>query len=403
MVMRNKNLAKLQAGYLFPEITRRKNEFLSANPGVDLISLGIGDTAGPLIPVITDALVKASEAMGTNDGYYGYGDERGIPELRSAIVDTWYKGLIEADDIFVNDGAKPDTGRLQVLFGNEAHLAVQDPSYPVYVDSAVILGQTGEYDSGSEGFDEITYMPCTVENEFFPDYTKVPHGSLIFFCSPNNPTGAVANHDQLRDLVSFAKLNKSIIIFDAAYSRFIQDSNLPRSIYEIEGAKEVAIEVNSFSKPFGFTGLRLGWTIVPKELKFEDGSPVAKDYSRIITTIFNGASIIVQKGALAAFTDSGLQQMQDQISLTMENARIIKTALNNLGYSTYGGVNAPYIWTKIEGMNSWEAFDRVMEEANIVCTPGSGFGPSGEGFIRFSAFGKRQSVLEAVVRLKDLM
>ncbi len=400
MVQRNKNFAKLQAGYLFPEINRRKNEFIANNPDAEIISLGIGNTTEPLQPGVVKALKDAADSMATVEGYSGYGDEQGMTELREKIAQRMYSnGLVDADEVFVSDGAKCDTGRLQMLFGENASIAVQDPSYPVYVDSSVIMGQTGEYNKDNDQFDNIVYMKCTAENNYFPTFEKA---DIIYFCSPNNPTGAVATKEQLTQLVNFAKENGSIIIFDAAYAEFISDPELPKSIYEIEGAKEVAIEVCSFSKPFGYTGVRLGWTVVPKALKFDDGTSVHGDWNRIMTTIFNGASNIIQTATINVLNDQGMAEMRELVDYYMENAHIIKTALDEYGFTTYGGTNAPYIWVKIETMDSWQAFSYILENAHIVTTPGAGFGPGGEGYVRFSAFGHRDNVIEATKRMEKL-
>lgn len=402
MVQRNKHIAKLQAGYLFPEINRRKQAVLKQQPDAKIISLGIGNTTEPLTPHIAAGLAKAAQGMGTAEGYSGYGDEQGMTQLREKIAQTLYNGIISAEEVFVSDGAKCDCGRLQMLFGSDVTIAVQDPAYPVYVDGSVMVGATGKYNEQKGLFDGIAYMPCTDANDFFPDLQKTPRTDLIYFCSPNNPTGAVATQEQLQELVAFAKKNKSIIIFDAAYSQYIQDEKLPKSIFEIEGAREVAIEVNSFSKPIGFTGIRLGWTIVPKELTFDDGTPVIKDWNRVMTTVFNGASNIVQLGALAALEDAGMQEMHKTVAYYMENARIIVETLKDLGYAIYGGTNAPYVWAKMPGKKSWDVFTDILEKAHIVTTPGAGFGPAGEGFVRFSAFGHREHIKEACERLKQL-
>lgn len=395
---RNPNFAKLQAGYLFPEINRRKREYLAKNPDAKIISLGIGDTTEPLTEEVVNALNKSSTAMGTNEGYGGYVPEQGIPELRAKIAETIYNEIVDADEVFVSDGAKCDIGRLQIMFGPNVSVAVQDPSYPVYVDGSVIIGATGGYNSDKSQFNNIVYMECRKENNFFPDLNTLERTDLIYLCSPNNPTGAVATKEQLQALVEFAKKNKSIIIFDAAYAEFITD-DLPRSIYEIEGAREVAIEVSSFSKPFGFTGVRLGWTVVPKELKFDDGTPVSNDWNRVMTTIFNGASRIIQVAALQALNDKGLGEMKDTVSYYMQNAKLIKQTLDELGYESIGGTNSPYIWADMK-RDSWEMFSHILEECQVVTTPGSGFGPAGEGFVRFSAFGHKEDVEEAVERLK---
>lgn len=401
MVKRNQNMAKFQVSYLFPEINRRKKEFIEKNPNAKIISLGIGDTTEPVTPYIAKSLISAATRLGSRDNYSGYGDEQGLAELREKIASKIYNGVVLGDEVFVSDGAKPDIGRLQLLFDRDVTVAVQDPSYPVYSDSSVMFGKTGSYDNENDKFDGIVYMSCSPENDFFPDLQKTPKADVIFFCSPNNPTGAVATREQLQQLIEYARKNKSIIVFDAAYSEYILDNNLPKSIFEIDGAKEVSIEVNSFSKPVGFTGIRLGWTVVPNELRFNDGSLVKKDWSRIMTTIFNGASNISQYGALAALDDQGFREMKETVSYYMENAKIIKTALQDLGYKVYGGDNAPYIWVKMKGMKSWEAFDNILEKANIVTTPGVGFGQAGEGFLRFSAFGHREDINEAVQRLKE--
>jgi LL-diaminopimelate aminotransferase len=400
MVKRNKNIAKLQAGYLFPEINRRKKVFIEKNPEARVISLGVGNTTEPISKHITKGLVKAAKGLGKEKTYSGYGDVPGMTELRAKIAEKLYNNKISAEEVFTSDGAKCDVGRLQLMFGPDVTIAVQDPAYPVYVDGSVIIGATGDYNKEKELFDNIVYMPCTVENEFFPNLEKTPKTDLIYFCSPNNPTGTVATKEQLKQLVDFAKKNKSILLFDAAYSEYIQDSKLPKSIFEIEGAKEVAIEINSFSKPIGFTGVRLGWTVVPKELKFEDGSPVIDDWDRIMGTVFNGASNIVQKGGLAALDDQGIKEMRKTIKFYMENARLIKSGLAELGIKTYGGDNAPYIWAHFPKKRSWDMFSEILEKAHVVTTPGSGFGPAGEGFVRFSAFGHRKDVIEAVERLK---
>ena len=402
MVKRNPNMAKLPGGYLFPEINRRKKEFLAKNPDAKIISLGIGNTTEPLLPYITKALENAAKGLGTKEGYSGYGDEQGMTALREKIAAAWYKGMVDADDVFISDGAKCDCGRLQIMFGEKATIAVQDPAYPVYVDGSVIAGETGAYDKGKGVYKNITYMACVPENNFFPDLKKLKRTDLIYFCSPNNPTGAVATQEQLAALVAFAKKNKSIIVYDAAYAAFIRDKNLPRTIFEIPGAKDVAIEVSSLSKPVGFTGVRLGWTVVPKELKYDDGSFVHADWNRIMTTIFNGASNIAQLGALAVFDDKGKKEMEKTVAHYMENARIIRDAVKKLGYDAYGGVDSPYVWVRFPEKTSWEVFNEILEKCHVVVTPGSGFGPAGEGFVRLSAFGHRKDVEEAVKRLEKL-
>ena len=405
MIQRNKNIAKLQAGYLFPEIGRRRRALLERQPNAKIISLGIGNTTEPLTPNIAASLQKAAQGLGTLEGYSGYDDDpKGqqlLQDLKQKLAEKMYHGLVKADEVFVSDGAKCDCGRLQVLFGAAASIAVQDPAYPVYVDGSVIVGATGDYNRACGQFDGILYMSSTPANDFFPDLSRLASTDLIYFCSPNNPTGAVSTKEQLKRLVAFARHNKSIIIFDGAYSAFIQDADLPRSIFEIEGSREVAIEVNSFSKSIGFAGVRLGWTVVPQELVFADGTPVSKDWGRIMSTMFNGASNLSQYGGLAALDDSGLAERSQTVGYYMENARIIKQGLSRLGITSYGGVNSPYIWAEFPGRNSWDVFTLILEKAHVVTTPGSGFGPSGEGFIRFSAFGHRADVEEAVERLQN--
>ena len=318
-------MAKLQGSYLFPEINKKKKELLARNPEAKIISLGIGNTTEPLTPHIVSGLKEEVLRLGTKEGYSGYGDEQGLVGLRNKIAEKIYKNIIRGEEVFVSDGAKCDIGRLQLMFGRKVSIAVQDPSYPVYLDGSVIAGATGRYDKKTAHFKKIVYMKCNPENNFFPYLSKTQRTDLIYFCSPNNPTGAVATKEQLKQLVAFAKKNKSIIIFDSAYSEYISDKNLPKSIYEIDGSKEVAIEVSSFSKFIGFTGVRLGWTIVPDELKFDDGSLVSADWNRITTTVFNGASNIAQYGGLAALDDKGLDEMRSTVAYYLENANIIKT------------------------------------------------------------------------------
>ncbi|XP_021300274.1 LL-diaminopimelate aminotransferase, chloroplastic isoform X2 [Herrania umbratica] len=401
-VPRNSNIAKLQAGYLFPEVARRRAAHLLKYPNAQVISLGIGDTTEPIPDVITSAMAKRSQALSTLEGYSGYGAEQGEKALRAALASTFYSNLgIEEDDIFVSDGAKCDIGRLQVVFGSNVTMAVQDPSYPAYVDSSVIMGQTGQFQKDVEKYANIEYMRCTPENGFFPDLSTVARTDIIFFCSPNNPTGAAATREQLTQLVQFAKDNGSIIVYDSAYAIYMSDDS-PRSIFEIPGAKEVAIETASFSKYAGFTGVRLGWTVVPKQLLFSDGFPVAKDFNRIVCTCFNGASNIAQAGGLACLLPEGLEAMQEVIGFYKENTKIIVGAFNSLGFKVYGGQNAPYVWVHFPGQNSWDVFSEILEKTHIVTTPGSGFGPGGEGFIRVSAFGHRENVLEACRRFQQL-
>jgi LL-diaminopimelate aminotransferase len=386
---RNKHLAKLKRGYLFPEIGKRKREFLEKNPDVNLISLGIGDTTEPIPPSISRAMSKAALQLGEETTYSGYGPEQGREDLRQQIAAVLYNNQVKPSEVFVSDGAKCDIGRLQLLMGDDIAVGIQDPAYPVYVDGTIMHGVTS-----------IHFMACTPHNRFFPDISQLPPLEVIYFCSPNNPTGAVATRPQLEELVDYARRNKSILLFDTAYAAYIQDPTLPRSIFEIPGAREVAIETSSFSKIAGFTGVRLGWTVVPEELKYEDGSYVKADWNRIMTTLFNGASNIAQAGGLAILQPQGQQETTALARFYMENAQIIKSALTGLGLTVYGGDNAPYLWVDFKGRNSWEVFQELLEECHLVATPGSGFGPAGEGFMRFSAFGHREQVLEAADRLK---
>ncbi|XP_042487625.1 LL-diaminopimelate aminotransferase, chloroplastic [Macadamia integrifolia] len=401
-VSRNANMAKLQAGYLFPEVARRKAQHMLKYPDAQVISLGIGDTTEPIPELITSAMAKKAHGLSTLEGYSGYGPEQGDRQLRAAIASTFYSDLgIDESDIFVSDGAKCDISRLQILFGSDVTVAVQDPSYPAYVDSSVIMGQTGLFQKDVEKYQNIAYMRCSPENGFFPDLSIVPRTDTIFFCSPNNPTGYAATREQLTRLVQFAKDNGSIIVYDSAYSLYMSDDS-PQSIFEIPGAKEVALETSSFSKFIGFTGVRLGWTVVPKELVFSDGYPVAKDFNRIVCTCFNGASIIPQAGGLSALSPEGLKEMHGAIGFYKENTEIIVDTFNSLGFNVYGGKNAPYVWVHFPGQSSWDVFAEILEKTHVVTTPGSGFGPGGEGFIRVSAFGHRANILEACKRFKQL-
>jgi LL-diaminopimelate aminotransferase len=403
MVKRNENLVKLKAGYLFPEINKRRRMFLETHPNARIISLGVGNTTEPLTPHVTSGLKAAACALGTPRGYTGYGDEQGMMGLREKISKTMYGGLVHPDEVFISDGAKCDIGRMQLMFGAKSSVAVQDPSYPVYVDGSVLVGATGQYDEAQRQFGGIQYMRCLPQNGFFPDLASMPRTDLIYFCSPNNPTGAVATRQQLGELVEFARRNRSIILFDAAYSEYISDKGLPKTIFEIDGAKEVAIEISSFSKFIGFTGVRLGWSVVPNELRYDDGTRVINDWNRISTTVFNGASNIAQMGGLAALDPPGMREMKSTIRYYMANAKLIRSALDGLGIQTYGGVNAPYIWAFFPNRKSWDVFEQILQDAQVITTPGSGFGPAGEGFIRFSAFGHRKDVKEAVKRLKNAL
>jgi LL-diaminopimelate aminotransferase len=403
----NENYLKLQAGYLFPEIGRRVNEFIAANPNKKVIKMGIGDVTRPLVPSVVKAFHEGVDEMAKAETFKGYGPEQGYAFLREAIAKNAYQdnGIdISADDIFISDGSKCDTGNIQEIFGNDNKIAICDPVYPVYADTTVMSGKTGDYDSGH--YKGIIYMACTKENGFIPDLpAEIP--DLIFLCYPNNPTGTVATREELKKWVDYARKNKSIILYDAAYEAFISEEGIPHSIYEIEGAKEVAIEFRSFSKTAGFTGTRCAFTVVPSELKAFDSDGKAHSvkplWNRRQSTKFNGVSYPVQKAAAAVYTEQGKKEVAEVIAYYLENARVMKESLTEAGYEVFGGVNAPYIWVKTKnGMSSWDFFDKVLNEANVVGTPGSGFGPAGEGYFRFSAFAGRESTIEAMERIKNL-
>ncbi len=407
MIERNPHIANLTSGYLFPEISKRRAAFAKEHPEASIISLGIGNTTEPLTPHVVKGLSGEVQALSTPDGYNGYGDETGNTRLREAIASVLYKGMVSADEVFISDGAKCDIGRIQYLFGSKVAVAVQDPAYPVYVDGSVMVGAAGAAKADGSGYEGIVYMPCTAENGFFPDLDQVPEHALIYFCSPNNPTGAVATREQLGALVAEARRKGSIIIFDSAYSAFIRDPELPLSIFEIPGARECAIEINSFSKPIGFTGVRLGWSVVPKELCYADGSPVIRDWTRLMTTIFNGASNIAQMGGLASLQGEGVRETRELTDYYLANAALIRKTLTGpnfkaAGVEVFGGDNAPYVWVRFPGRKSWDVFDQILNTCHVVTTPGAGFGPAGESFIRFSAFGHRASVEEACRRLSEL-
>lgn len=399
----NPNYGNLEAGYLFPEIGRRTREFLAAHPGVTVMRLGIGNTTEPLPPSIIEGLRRGVDKLAKVETYTGYGDEQGNASLREALAARYagYGVTLDPDEFFVSDGAKPDSANIQSIFGADNIVAVQDPAYPVYVDSNVIAGRTGRSVNGQyEGF---IYMPCTRENGFFPDVPS-RKADLLYICSPNNPTGTVATKEQLAGFVAYALKHKAVIIFDAAYAAYIADPALPRTIYEIDGARECAIEINSFSKEAGFTGVRLGWTVVPRTLACENGEPGAlhRLWFRRQTTMFNGASNIVQEGGLAALSETGQRECQAIIDYYMTNAKVIREGLESIGIEVFGGMNAPYIWMATPGgMRSWEFFDKLLNEAHVVGTPGSGFGPSGEGYFRLSAFGHAGDVKRAVRSIQE--
>ena len=400
----NENFLKLQAGYLFPEVTKRIRAFKEKNPKAKIISLGIGDVTQPLPQAIVEAMKKAVGDMGTEAGFHGYGPEQGYDFLIDAIIKNDFnpRGIsLENAEVFISDGAKCDTGNIQEIFGLDNVVAVTDPVYPVYVDSNVMAGRTGHANQNCQ-YEKIVYMPCTAQNNFIPDLPKT-NVDIIYLCFPNNPTGAVATKEVLSTWVDFARKNKAIIFFDAAYEAFITDPRLPHSIYEIDGAKEVAIEFRSFSKTAGFTGVRCAFTVVPKNLKAysKDGRAVQVNslWSRRHATKFNGASYISQVGAAAVYSPKGKKQCRQIIDIYMANAVLIRESLTRLGYKAYGGVNAPYIWLKTpNGTSSWDFFDRLLQRANVISTPGVGFGPSGQGYLRLTAFARPDDVKEAMER-----
>jgi len=396
----NNNYRKLAAGYLFPEIGRRTRNFQAENPNAKLLRLGIGNTTEALTPEIISGLQRGIQKLSDVSSYTGYGDEQGNTALRNGLSDFYAKRgvTVSPGDFFVSDGAKPDSGNIQSIFGSDNIVAVQDPAYPVYVDTNVIFGRSGEFNTETGKYSSFVYMKCDEENGFFPSIPE-EKVDLIYLCSPNNPTGAAATKEQLKGFVDYAIQHKAVIIFDASYSEYISDSELPRSIYEVEGSEKCAIEINSFSKFAGFTGVRLGWTIVPKELTIEDSKPgeVRTMWFRRQTTFFNGASNIVQEGGLAVLSDAGLQECKNIIDYYMQNAAIIREGLESIGLTVYGGDNAPYLWLRTPGgLSSWEFFDKLLQETWVIGTPGSGFGPAGEGFFRLSAFGHRDDIKAAV-------
>ena len=400
----NKNYLRLQGSYLFSRIGEKVRNFQSENPDRKIIRLGIGDVTRPIAPAIISALHSAVDEMGQESTFKGYAPDLGYEFLRNAIAENDFKARgcdISPDEIFVSDGAKGDCSNIQEIFGADNKIAVCDPVYPVYVDSNVMAGRTGEYDDITEGYKDVIYMPCTRENGFAPDLPQeVP--DLIYLCFPNNPTGAVITKDRLQVWVDYARKNGSIILYDAAYESFITEEGIPHSIYECEGAKECAIEFRSFSKTAGFTGLRLGFTVIPKDLT-AGGERLWPLWARRHGTKYNGAPYIIQKAGEACYSQEGRAQIKEQVAYYLENARYIYDGLKSAGYEVYGGVNAPYIWLRTPGeLTSWEFFDQLLEKVNVVGTPGSGFGPHGEHYFRLTAFGSRENTIEAIERIKNL-
>lgn len=400
----NDNYQKLPGSYLFSTIAKKVNAFQTANPEKTLIRLGIGDVTQPLAPAIIDAMHGAVTEMGNAETFHGYAPDLGYEFLRTAIADNDYKARgcdISADEIFVSDGAKSDSGNIQEIFSVDNRIAVCDPVYPVYVDSNVMAGRTGIYNPNTEMWSNVIYMPCTKENNFVPEFPK-EDPDIIYLCLPNNPTGTTITKDKLQEWVDYANRIGAVIIYDGAYEAYISEDNVAHTIYECEGARTCAIELKSFSKNAGFTGVRLGYAVVPKDLKCGDVS-LHQMWARRHGTKFNGAPYIVQRAGEAVYSDAGKAQLKEQVAYYMKNAAAIKGGLQNAGFEVFGGVNAPYIWLKTpDQMTSWEFFDYLLEKANVVGTPGSGFGPSGEGYFRLTAFGTYENTLAALERIKSL-
>lgn len=400
----NENYLKLPGSYLFSTIGKKVAAFTEANPDKNIIRLGIGDVTQPLAPNIIAALHDAVDEMADAKTFHGYAPDLGYEFLRNAIAKNDYadRGCsIAADEIFVSDGAKCDSGNIQEIFSVDNKIAVCDPVYPVYVDTNVMAGRTGTYDAGSETWSDVIYMSCTAENNFAPELPK-ERPDIIYLCFPNNPTGSTITKDQLQVWVDYANKEGAVIIYDAAYEAYISEENVPHSIYECEGARTCAIELRSFSKNAGFTGTRLGFTVIPKELKAGDVS-LHSLWARRHGTKYNGAPYIIQKAGEAVYSPQGKEQLKQQVAYYMNNAKVIFDGLKDAGYTVSGGVNAPYIWLQTpKGMTSWEFFDYLLEKANVVGTPGSGFGPSGEGYFRLTAFGSYENTVAAIDRIKKM-
>ena len=400
----NENYQKLPGSYLFSTIAKKVSAFTGANPEKSIIRLGIGDVTQPLAPAIIAAMHKAVDEMGSAETFHGYAPDLGYEFLRRAIVENDYRARgceISEDEIFVSDGAKSDSANIQEIFSAESRIAVCDPVYPVYVDSNVMAGRTGEYDAKTERWSKVIYMPCTAENGFVPEFPKEAP-DMIYLCLPNNPTGTTLTKRQLQEWVDYANKVGAVILYDGAYEAYISEEDVAHSIYECEGDKTCAIELKSFSKNAGFTGVRLGYAVVPKALTC-GGVTLHSLWARRHGTKFNGAPYIVQRAGEAVYSKEGKAQLKEQVAYYMKNAAAIKQGLKDSGYTVFGGVNAPYIWLKTpEGMTSWEFFDHLLEHANVVGTPGSGFGPSGEGYFRLTAFGSYENTLAALERIQKL-
>lgn len=409
MIKINENFLKLQDSYLFSTIAKKVSEFQKENPDAKIIKLGIGDVTRPLTKSVITAMQKAVEEMGNSETFRGYGPEQGYEFLREKIVEVDYKkrGVdISPNEIFISDGAKCDCGNIVDIFGINNKVAITDPVYPVYLDTNVMSGRTGNYNSETGKYDKMIYMPATAENNFIPAFPEeVP--DMIYLCYPNNPTGTTLSKEELAKWVQYAKEHNSIILFDAAYEAFITEEDVPHSIYEIEDAKEVAIEFRSFSKTAGFTGLRCAYMVVPRELVgyTENGQEISLHslWNRRHGTKFNGVSYPIQRAAEAVYSEEGQKEIKENIEYYLENAKTIKNGLKEAGFTVFGGVNSPYVWLKVpDGMTSWEFFDKLLKEANVVGTPGVGFGPSGEGYFRLTGFGTKENTAEAVERIKKL-
>ncbi len=409
MALVNENYLKLPGSYLFSEIARRVSQFKKDNPDADIIRLGIGDVTLPLPTAVTAAMKKAVDEMSSQETFRGYGPEQGYEFLIQKIIENDFKprGVdLAIDEVFVSDGAKTDTANFQEIFAIDNTLAVTDPVYPVYVDSNVMAGRTGSFNANGQ-YEKIVYLPCTEANGMKPSLPQT-RVDLIYLCFPNNPTGMTLSNEELHKWVDYARENRSIILFDAAYEAFIQEEGVPHSIFEVEGAREVAVEFRSFSKTAGFTGTRCAYTVVPKEVMVTDTNGQAHSLNtlwlRRQTTKFNGVSYPVQAGAAAVYTAEGQKQIKETISYYMENARIIREGLKKSGYKVFGGVNAPYIWLQTpDKLGSWEFFDKLMQNAHVVGTPGAGFGSNGEGYFRLTAFGSRENTERAVERIRTRM
>lgn len=400
----NENYQKLPGSYLFSTIGKKVSDFANANPDKKLIRLGIGDVTQPLAPAILEAMHRAVDEMGKAETFHGYAPELGYEFLSNAIAENDYRARgceIALDEIFVSDGAKCDSGNIQELFGIDNRIAVCDPVYPVYVDSNVMAGRTGTYHPETERWSNVIYMPCTMENDFVPEFPKETP-DIIYLCLPNNPTGTTITKSQLQEWVDYANRVGAVIIYDGAYEAYIREDTVAHTIYECEGAKTCAIEIKSFSKNAGFTGVRLGYTVVPKELS-RDGISLNGMWARRHGTKFNGAPYIIQRAGEAVYSAAGKQQLKQQVSYYMNNARTIYQGIQEAGYTVFGGVNAPYIWLKTPAKStSWDFFDLLLEKANVVGTPGSGFGPSGEGYFRLTAFGSYENTVAAIERIKSI-